>query len=233
MLFKPLLSDMRTLVPESLPDVSHSPSPHPERPFLCSILNGEASDLLHCILHFSFILVCWNLFYFLLYEASHRTLSRYCRDLLEHTIWWPLWPSGPVSQFGSCDNETRRELALLLCSMRRHSCRQPTDFPSIPSVNWWCFGVLKYVRGVGHCHAGPTFKGGYYKWSEFLPYFSLDNWIVAVFDIKTVILTCWVPAGMTLDMQNCPPLPERSFYVQCSGSGEQSASILAVRYHML
>lgn len=54
------------------------------------------------------------------------------------------------------------------------------------SVNSWCFGVLKSVRGIGHCHAGPPFKRDYYKRSEFLPYFSLDNnWIVAVFHIKT------------------------------------------------
>lgn len=84
MVFKLLLSDMHTLVPESLPGVPHSPSPHPEHPFPCLfILNGEASDL---SLHFSFILVCWNLFYSCLYEASHY-LGRYCRDLLKHTRW--------------------------------------------------------------------------------------------------------------------------------------------------
>lgn len=232
-LFKPLLSDMRTLVPESLPGVSHSPSPHPEHPFPCrSILNREASDLLHCILHFIFILVCWNLFYSCLYEASHRTLGRYCRDLLEHTRWRPLCPLGLSLSLVPVTVRQEESLHSFCAAWGDTHAGSPQTFPAY-LLFWWCFGVLKYVRGIGHCHAEPPFKGGYYKWSKFLPYFSLDNWIVAVFDIKTVILTCWVPAGMTLDMQNCPPLTERSFYVQCSGSGEQSASILAVRYHML
>lgn len=138
MLFKRLLSDMHTLVPESLPGVRHSPSPHPERPFPCLFIL-ERPQTLHPTLE----LHSWLLEPVLLLPiwGQPQNPGRYCRDLFKHTRWWPPCPSGPVSQFGSCDSETRRELPLLLCSMRRHSCQQPTDFPSI-LAGFWRLGVL-------------------------------------------------------------------------------------------